>query len=367
MGKESVAPAQTVSREYYEHLDALRGIAATVVALLHVNWTNHLTANSFVQYGAIFVDFFFVLSGIVISHVYPQITDLGAFRKFMRRRLARLYPLHLATLLILAGAFVALQVFVPHLWAKVSHMAQMQHLWPKFIAALFLLNAHSLTDSNAFNVPSWSIGAEMTAYLAYAFACLVAFRHRLWIFAVFVVLGAVFLLNDGFDITDYQYNWGFVRGIMGFSLGCITYALWLRVNPRQTPVWLLALATVVLVAAIAVHDFLPARTTVFYPLLFGGFLFLFMRPASAVAAFLTTRPLRMLGRLSYSIYMIHFLVRWGIAAILMLVFHRPYQESHIDVTPLLGDGFVALYLVMLMTASYVSYEYFEDPIRRRFH
>src|ERR1700753_4195069 len=142
------ARAQAVRREYYGHLDALRAFAALAVALLHVNWVNHLTANRFIHDSALFVDFFFVLSGVVISHVYPRIVDGAALRLFMRRRLARLYPLHLATLLALAGAFAAVHAFVPHLWDRVAHMQQMQNLVPKFFAALFLLNAHNLTDSD---------------------------------------------------------------------------------------------------------------------------------------------------------------------------------------------------------------------------
>jgi peptidoglycan/LPS O-acetylase OafA/YrhL len=48
---------------------------------------------------ALFVDLFFVISGVVIAHAYTgRINSFGDYRDFLQKRVARLYPLHLATL-----------------------------------------------------------------------------------------------------------------------------------------------------------------------------------------------------------------------------------------------------------------------------
>ena len=54
----------------FRALDGLRGVAALLVVLLHVEWPNHLTGNKFVQNGYLAVDLFFILSGLVISSNY---------------------------------------------------------------------------------------------------------------------------------------------------------------------------------------------------------------------------------------------------------------------------------------------------------
>lgn len=98
-------------------LDGLRGVAALLVVLLHVEWSNHLTDNNFVQHGYLAVDLFFILSGLVISSNYSyRLINLREARRFVGLRLFRLYPLHLVTL----GAFLCLEcakLFAQHAFA----------------------------------------------------------------------------------------------------------------------------------------------------------------------------------------------------------------------------------------------------------
>lgn len=77
---------------------------------MHFSATSHIADLRIVDNAHLFVDFFFVLSGFVITHAYVdrlKTADDAAF--MMWRRLGRLWPLHLA---ILAG-FIALELMVP--------------------------------------------------------------------------------------------------------------------------------------------------------------------------------------------------------------------------------------------------------------
>jgi len=80
-------------------LEALRGIAAIMVVIYHTPFKFEaplLIKNSF-----LFVDFFFILSGFVISLAYSKkIGDGIPFKKFIHLRLGRLYPIHIFTLLV---------------------------------------------------------------------------------------------------------------------------------------------------------------------------------------------------------------------------------------------------------------------------
>jgi peptidoglycan/LPS O-acetylase OafA/YrhL len=95
---------------------ALRGIAALLVVLLPYSQILRPVFDvdsytSFVAKGYLWVDFFFILSGYVLSHVYSASpgNDLTSTWRFLRMRFARIYPLHFMTLLCL----VALQITVP--------------------------------------------------------------------------------------------------------------------------------------------------------------------------------------------------------------------------------------------------------------
>lgn len=96
------------SKRYFGELESLRGIAALMVVLYHVEWSNPLTPHTFFRNGYLMVDFFFVLSGFVICYNYGQKIYNGKdVVRFMFLRFGRLYPLHLFYLIIFLGIEVA--------------------------------------------------------------------------------------------------------------------------------------------------------------------------------------------------------------------------------------------------------------------
>lgn len=124
-----------------------------------------------------FVDLFFVLSGIVISFSYTQF-DFGtfSFRDFVVRRLARIYPLHIVTLFATLGfrlLKIAVVAFgVMHL---VPAETPVNNLY-SFVANVFLLHALGVLDYLSWNGPSWSISAEFYTYLI--FGAVLVFAQR---------------------------------------------------------------------------------------------------------------------------------------------------------------------------------------------
>src|SRR5437879_1722827 len=90
-------------------LTALRGIAAILVVLFHApNWgfsAYFVSVTQFAARGYIWVDLFFMLSGFVMAHAYGGrfiAKSRGAWRAYLTARVARVYPLHLLILLVLA-------------------------------------------------------------------------------------------------------------------------------------------------------------------------------------------------------------------------------------------------------------------------
>lgn len=88
-------------------LDSWRGVCACLVAFMHFDVYSHFHTLPFVWNSYLFVDFFFVLSGFVISASYRTRLMLGfGVCKFMLLRFGRVYPLHLFML----GCFVGFEV-----------------------------------------------------------------------------------------------------------------------------------------------------------------------------------------------------------------------------------------------------------------
>ena len=93
-----------LSTSRFEALDAWRGVCALLVAMFHLQAYSHIYDLSFVRHSFLFVDFFFVLSGFVIAGSYrAKLLDGFSIWHFMLLRLGRLYPLHVAVLVVFIG------------------------------------------------------------------------------------------------------------------------------------------------------------------------------------------------------------------------------------------------------------------------
>ena len=89
-------------------LDSWRGIAALAVVAFHVQVNGLAFSSTIVGNAGAAVDFFFVLSGFVISAAYGSRLAGGfSLARFMTLRLGRVYPLHLLVLALYVAAELA--------------------------------------------------------------------------------------------------------------------------------------------------------------------------------------------------------------------------------------------------------------------
>ena len=106
-------------------LETFRGFFALVIVLHHLKIETFVQRSNFIINGGLVVDFFFVLSGFVISLNYldkiNSITDLFNFQK---KRFLRLYPLHILTLFIF--------IFIEFIKLFVNKFTELQSLYEPF-------------------------------------------------------------------------------------------------------------------------------------------------------------------------------------------------------------------------------------------
>ncbi len=208
-------------------LTGLRGAAALLVVLHHLYLRQQLhlpVLNGLAMKFYLAVDLFFVLSGFVMALAYGAWFRsgfaAGPYAVFLLRRVARLWPLHVALVL----AVLAIQ------WHEGAWVA-----WPKMIVANLLM-IQSWGVSQVINPPSWSVSTEMLAYVAFPVLAAVALhRGRGMAWAALLVAGAALVLcvwlapdrgagrRGPLDIYD---NWSLLpalRCLAGFTIGLLTY------------------------------------------------------------------------------------------------------------------------------------------------
>lgn len=281
-------------------LTSLRFVAALWVVLFsfwpHLDTT---LAPLLVEKGYLGVDLFFVLSGFILCHVYLERFGAGQFsyKAFIRARLARIYPLHLATLL----AVMALGLAAGAAGIAISHNVLN---WQSFIPNLLMVHAWGFTHEAGWNHPSWSISAEWFAYLtfpAYAFG---AWRLRnrpllaVLLAANFLVaLHLLFPLWAGFSLTQATYHWGALRIVPCFAYGCALYLAY-RQDPLRRPLagTVLAVGLVLLSAGWLGSDTLTVLSC-------GSLIVALASLSDRNIPLLSSRPSVWLGEISYAIYM----------------------------------------------------------------
>src|ERR1700759_2564759 len=91
----SEKPLYIQSKNHYQILDGLRGVASVMVIFLHV-LEAFTGGNRFIQiinHGYLAVDFFFLLSGFVVAYAYADRWGRMTQWEFYKRRLVRLQPM----------------------------------------------------------------------------------------------------------------------------------------------------------------------------------------------------------------------------------------------------------------------------------
>jgi len=278
-------------------LDGFRGIFALMIIIDHAANDSFIFQNFIVQKADYFVDYFFVLSGFVISYNYlHKIKDFASFKDFMVRRLIRLYPLLLYTTLL----FFGLMLIGKH-WNTFNDPYPV--LFLQLTDTLTLMNSNPIFGSSlGINYPSWSISSEMISYALFG-CCLFMFRRNaVMVLSLFLLGAGLFILYTG----KYMYmgDFGFVRGLFCFILGYLVHLLSQKVNPRfGTLPELLFLFLLLLV-----FKYLPSDGAILLPFVFALGIFIFVSGKGIITSFLETKPAQFLGKISYSVYLNHAIV-----------------------------------------------------------
>ncbi len=361
---------------FFGPLESLRGAAALIVAIHHANWWHPIGALPFMQNAALMVDFFFVLSGFIICHRYGhRLSSLTDLLRFMWLRFGRLYPLHLAFLLVFLLIETAKLVAEMHFGIEADKPAFTVNGPAAFFSNLFLLQSLGFHDSLTYNFPAWSISTEFYTYALFSILVLAMGPRSLSYVGSVLIAGALGILvangQASFEVAGVDF--AFIRCVAGFFFGVLAYRVYARTAWRfEAPGFLQRwIAPAALVVVIAVLSIKPRGQ--YDPYVMPLFAFLVwsfgVARQTPVIGFLQIRALTWLGTISYSIYMSHAAVVWGLKQFLTLVLHQPKvmdadpTEAAILTSSTLGTVFLAVYVAIVLLLSSATYLMIEKPLR----
>ncbi|MDR3520283.1 MAG: acyltransferase [Acidocella sp.] len=266
---------------------------------LHAQFSGYLGPFAgFIRHGYLGVDGFFMLSGLILAAVHPAKELKGAnIARFWGKRLARIYPVHLAVMLIL------LVIVLTGLALGFTPRDPDRFTVGSFVANLLLVQGWGVGDHLAWNYPSWSVSTEWAGYLMFPL---------LWMFLgtwreiipgqimvlCFAVLGMIaYEAGETLNLTYANALWRFFPE---FVIGMATLRL-VPLNADFMPnKWLtyISLAAILLLTSISSFDILVV------------FALWVLLSALAMQADAERPPvipnpkiLRFLGQISYSFYM----------------------------------------------------------------
>lgn len=215
----------------FEALDAFRGICAISVVMFHISLIGSVSEWSFFRGSAIFVEFFFVLSGFVLAHGYGYKTDLK-FAPFVKSRFFRLYPLHLFMFLIFiifeCGKLAAYKLAgLTFSNVPFTGMFAISEILPNL---LLLQSWTHYTNHLSFNSLSWSISVEFYMYIL-LFATIIMFSRAKSILWLFITTSTLVLLSVNSEILTIPV----LRGLSCFFGGAFIYFIYDKYKEIKIP------------------------------------------------------------------------------------------------------------------------------------
>lgn len=341
----------------FVYLDFLRFAFALIVFFGHAKAL--LVLDNF----QLAVDYFFILSGFVLTHAYKdKVSSPGFVKKFTRDRIARLYPLHLVTIFILMFMSIWFTEITSGQWIE-QGWAYQDGRTNTLALNLLLLNNVGLTPGGpSWNAPAWSISVEFWINLLLAVLAIMIRRFILAFCAIaFLLCYSILFVKIG-SLGDFYQNIGYLntgllRGLAGMSAGMLCYAAYRKLLPVAVRIKPVVIGTAI------------ALTAIQFWLIAGGVKFthseFLIVPVSGVTVLAVAlaesmrKPSRIdgalewLGECSYSIYMTHWMV---------LVFINYFMiyawKMNVDIKSPIQFAIMSIFVIAI---SRLSFNYIEKP------
>ena len=366
------------TKPHYELLDGLRGVAALLVVIYHIfeglafaEATDGVSSGliTTLNHGHIAVDFFFILSGFVISYAYDDRWGKMSLGGFFKRRLIRLHPMLVMGAIIGAVTFFAVGCerwdgsIAPTSWVMIALLLTMCMI-PAVPGVPYEVRGNG--EMFPLNGPGWSLFFEYIGNICYA---LFMRRMSTKVLAFFTLLLGIahawFFIGDisqydmigvGWTIDTVNFWGGFIRMLFPFSMGMLLARTF---KPRKVKgaFWICTIALIALFAVPYIPSDKGISLNCLYEFICIACIFpaLVWLGACGSASGLTSKANAFLGELSYPLYIVHYPI--------MYIFYAWLIKK--DIYTLKACWPVALLVVVSSIAlAYACLKLYDIPVRK---
>jgi peptidoglycan/LPS O-acetylase OafA/YrhL len=355
------------TKNHYEILDGLRGVAAIVVVSFHVleAYANDNRFKQILNHGYLAVDFFFLLSGFVVAYAYDDRWGKMTQWDFYKRRLIRLQPMVImgsiigAALFYFQGGAMFPLINTTPVWQMLLVMVVGFTLIPLPIS----MDIRGWQEMHPLNGPAWSLFFEYIANILYA---LFIRRFSNTVLAIFVFLSACLLVHytvwgpqgdviGGWSLDKTQLNIGFTRLLYPFFAGVLLCRLGKLIDVK----WAFGVCSLLLVVILCLPRFgdeshlwinglyESISIIILFPLIVA------MGAGSTIKNKSAIKLCKFMGNISYPIYITHYpLIYWYTAWVVQ------------DKIPMAKGILVGLgLLITAISIAYACLKLYDEPVR----
>lgn len=363
------------TKQHYELLDGLRGVAALLVLWYHIHEGFSFAGGGVIErvnHGYLAVDFFFILSGFVISYAYDDRWAKGSLtmKGFFRRRLIRLHPM------VVMGAMIGCICYL--LQGSVrwdgSHVS-LSLIMLALLCAMFFIPAapgarydvRGNGEMFPLNGPSWSLFFEYIGNLLYALLVRRMSDKALAVLTALLGVGvAVFTMGDlvgygmfgvGWTLDGLNFFGGLIRMMFPFSMGMLVQRKFRPVKVRGA-FWICSLVLLVLFHVPYIESsggfcmnglFESACIILVFPFL------IWLAASGRTTDRFSTAVCKFLGDISFPVYIVHYPLMYLFYS--WLIKTKQYT---------LGETWPLALVVCLgsVLLAYACLKLYDEPVRR---
>ncbi len=348
-----------------KYIDSIRGIAILMVILVHttqkISGLNFLT-KWIADYGQMGIQLFFVASAytLCLSASYRE-SESEKIKKYAIRRFFRVAPLYYFGILV-----YFLSSLIGSIYKNGVIVVPVKYSFENIISNILFFHGFYKPANNNIVPGGWSIGTEMAFYVVFPILYFVAskkinesFRNiTLWVLLGFSSSQIVLLIlnSNGINITNNNFVYlNLINQIPVFFIGIGYYFSKPHENLNHN--WLFDLVAFILLTIASIYLWRIVKINYLFSVIpfVSGLSFVFLIEIFRKKEFLNQNLLVRIGKVSFSMYIIHFIFAHTITGLISPKF----------VNVLNSEFSLILFFVMSILGSFslalLSEKYIEKP------
>ncbi|GAA3972024.1 acyltransferase family protein [Mucilaginibacter dorajii] len=361
-------PAYLESKNHYQILDGLRGVAALLVVAFHVleTFAGGNRFNQILNHGYLAVDFFFLLSGFVVAYAYDDRWVKMTEWEFYKRRLIRLQPM------VIMGSIIG-AIFFYFQGGALFPLINQTPVWKMLLVMVVGFTLIPLTpgmdirgwqEMHPLNGPAWSLFFEYIANILYA---VVFRRFSKTLLAVFVFAFACLLIHytvmgtqgdviGGWSVDKTQLNIGFTRLLYPFFAGMLLSRVGKLIHVKGA-FWICSLMIIAILCIPRIGDehqlwmnglYESVCIIILFPLIVA------IGAGGNIVNKTSARICKLLGDISYPIYITHYALIYTYTAWVV--------DNKISLRSGIGMGVVLF--ISAIAIAYACLKLYDEPVRQ---